>query len=100
MSHGLKAAIRPSFLLMVLMVVTGCAAQYHGVSYNNPYGFFSGLLHGLVAPIALLLKLFDWVTNIIGVDLLGEIYATGKPNTGLTYWLGFILGLCLWSGGE
>ncbi|MDC0973397.1 hypothetical protein OAR53_03580 [Luminiphilus sp.] len=39
------------------------------------------------------------MTNIIGVDVLGDIYAIGKPNTGLTYWLGFILGLGFWSGG-
>ena len=99
MPDGLTAVIRPLLLLMFLMLITGCAAQYEGVSYYDPYGFFSGLLHGLVAPIALLLKLLDWVTNIIGVDVLGEIYAIGKPNTGLTYWLGFILGLCFWSGG-
>ena len=99
MSDGLRAVMRPSLLLMFLMLITGCAAQYQGVSYNDPYGFFGGLLHGLVAPIALLLKVFDWVTNIIGVDVLGDIYAIGKPNTGLTYWLGFILGLGFWSGG-
>jgi hypothetical protein len=98
MSDGLKAAIRPSLLLLLLLVITGCAAQYQGISYSDPYGFFGGLLHGLVAPIVLLLKLFDWITNIIGVDVLGEIYAIGKPNTGLTYWIGFILGLSLWSG--
>ena len=92
------AAIRPSLLLLLLLVITGCAAQYQGISYNDQYGFFGGLLHGLVAPIALLLKLFDWVTNIIGVNLMSEVYVVGKPNTGLTYWIGFILGLSLWSG--
>ena len=98
MSDGLNAGLRRSLVLCVLLTVTGCAAHYTVASYSDPYGFFGGLLHGVVAPLAVLLKLLDWLTNILGVNLMGEVYAVGQPNTGLTYWIGFILGLSFWSG--
>lgn len=47
----------------------------------NPPGFFSGILHGILAPFALLGSIF--------MDI--RIYAF--PNSGWWYDLGFIIGI-------
>jgi hypothetical protein len=55
-----------------------CADPTFGTS---SYGFFSGIVHGLVFPVALIGKLF-------GVDT--GLYALN--NSGFFYWLGFLIG--------
>lgn len=64
----LDAKLNTSRLLafIALLALTGCAAQYSGVGPSNPYGFFAELLHGLLSPIAIALKFFDWLTNLVG----------------------------------
>ena len=67
--------------LLILVVLTGCAHQPDAQAYDVP-GFFSGLWHGAVAPLALLGHLID---NSI------RIYAF--PNSGGWYDFGFLIGL-------
>lgn len=55
-----------------------CADPTYG---STVYGFFGGLVHGLVFPIALIGMLF-------GAD--SGLYALN--NTGFFYWLGFLIG--------
>jgi uncharacterized membrane protein len=74
--------IGAAFLLMFL---SSCAPE--GNTYKE-YGFFSGILHGLVIAFALIGKLF-------GADV--GIYA--ENNTGFFYWLGFIIGIGGFGGG-
>jgi hypothetical protein len=50
-------------------------------------GFWKGIWHGLVAPIALVAGIFSDV----------RVYAF--PNTGGWYDLGFLLGISVWGGG-
>lgn len=50
-------------------------------------GFFMGIVHGLVAPIALVASIFSDV----------RIYAF--PNGGGWYDFGFLLGISAWGGG-
>jgi hypothetical protein len=68
-----------TFLLLITLSLFSCAPEGH--SYKE-YGFFSGILHGLVFPFALIGKLF-------GADI--GLYADN--NSGFFYWLGFIFGI-------
>ena len=75
-----------SVLIIFLMITaSSCAPKGHT---NDEYGFFSGILHGIVIVFALIGKLF-------GADV--GIYA--ENNTGFFYWLGFIIGIGAFGGG-
>jgi hypothetical protein len=52
---------------------------------NDPPGFFSALVHGLTAPVALLVSLFSDA----------RIYA--YPNSGFSYDLGYLVGILSWA---
>lgn len=66
-------------LLLVILNLTSCAPSGYE-SYEA--GFFSGIWHGIIIVFSLIGKLF-------GADI--GIYA--EHNTGLFYWLGFIIGI-------
>jgi hypothetical protein len=68
-----------------MVLLAGCAHQPSPAAYDPP-GIFSGLFHGLVAPIALF--------GSVILDI--RIYAF--PNSGGWYDLGFMLGLWTWVG--
>lgn len=67
------------------LILVGCAYQPITTAYEPP-GFFMGLIHGFVAPFALIGGLFSDI----------RIYAF--PNTGWFYDLGFMLGISAWGG--
>ncbi len=79
------------FLLVLLLsaLALGCATQPSLPRFlsGDPPGFLMALLHGLVAPFALVGSVFSDV----------RIYAF--PNSGLFYNLGFLVGLSAWGGG-
>ncbi|WP_397536127.1 hypothetical protein [Roseateles sp.] len=91
----MKRALIPLGLLVFL---TGCAQHYAPGAVADPYGFFSGLWHGLVSPYAVAINLLSWVLSLMGLDLLSSIQIIGKPNTGFGYWCGFLMGLASYSG--
>jgi hypothetical protein len=62
-----------------MAALSSCAPAEH--TYRE-YGFFSGIIHGLVFVFALIGKLF-------GMDV--GLYA--ENNTGFFYWIGFIIGI-------
>lgn len=70
-----------------IILLAGCASQPAAPSGYDVPGFFGGLWHGLIAPIAFLGAI---VTDI-------RIYAS--PNSGNWYDFGFLLGLSAWAGG-
>ncbi|WP_462265135.1 hypothetical protein [Mucilaginibacter sp.] len=73
-------------IFFTLLVLSSCAPNE---STSHEYGFFGGIIHGLVLfPFALLSKLF-------GMDY--GLYADN--NSGLFYWLGYIIGLGGLGGG-
>ena len=77
------AAIALSGLLLV-----SCAATQVPVEAGaDTPGFWLGLWHGCIAPIAFVIGLFNDV----------RIYAV--PNTGGWYDLGFLIGISCWGGG-
>jgi len=46
-------------LIVIVTVLNGCAQHYAGATYSDPYGFFSGLLHGFVFPFALIANIIS-----------------------------------------
>lgn len=78
---------RLSLCLMMLVTLSACATQGATLEPAMP-GFFMGIVHGVIAPFALIGHLFD--ENI-------RIYAV--PNVGGWYDFGFLIGLSFWGGG-
>jgi hypothetical protein len=77
-------------LAAVAVLLAGCAAGDARFADEAPAGFWWGLWHGVIAPIAFVVGLFD-----DGV----QIYE--RANTGAWYDLGFLLGiLCVYGGGH
>ena len=71
--------------LAAVLALAGCATQPSSPYADLP-GFWWGLLHGWIAPLALIAELFtDY-----------RVYAA--PNSGGWYDLGFILGASSWAG--
>ncbi|NBA85752.1 hypothetical protein GVN16_08280 [Emticicia sp. CRIBPO] len=75
-------------LLIVFFCVFLLASCVPDESTPHEYGFFGGLVHGLVFPFALFAKLFG---------LKYGIYAFN--NSGFFYWLGYIIGVGGLGGG-
>ena len=74
-----------SSLLLILFLVTSCAPV--GIT-DQQYGFLYGIVQGFISPFVLIAKLLG---AYIG------LYA--ENNTGMLYWLGYILGIVLLLGG-
>ena len=71
-----------------LLALSACMAHQPPPQGGEAPGFWLGLWHGVIAPIAFVVGLFK-----PGVRL----YAF--PNGGALYDLGFLLGLTTWAGG-
>ena len=79
--------------------VTGCAAHYSSDAASDPYGFFSGVWHGLIFVFALIANVISWVCSLMGISLFESIEIIGRPNTGFWYYVGFAIGLMSAGGG-
>lgn len=77
--------VLPLLLVLTMVLVSSCAPKGYT---SHEYGFFSGFIHGIVFPFALLGKLFGVETGL---------YA--ENNSGFFYWLGFVLGISGLGGG-
>ena len=66
-------------LMLVLMMVllTACAPGDGTNSVEHPAGFFSGVWHGWIAPITLVISLFNSHINIYEVNNVGFWYNFG-----------------------
>jgi len=95
MRLGYKAWI----VLPLAALVTGCAAHYTKDAVQDPYGFFSGVWHGLIFFFALMANVISWACSLIGILLFDSIEIIGRPNTGLWYYVGFAIGLMSAGGG-
>lgn len=73
-----KSLVTLSLIALVVITFTGCFPGGSRYSPEEPAGFFSGVWHGWIAPISLLVGLFK-----DGI----RIYETN--NTGWWYDLGF-----------
>jgi hypothetical protein len=85
--------------LSAVLSIAGCAHHYTGATFADPYGFFSGIWHGIVWPLALLANIVSWVLSLVGISFLSDIQLIGRPNSGLFYYIGFAIGLSAAAGG-
>lgn len=79
--------------VLLLALLAGCAALYTNDAVHDPYGFFSGVWHGLIFCFALLAYVISWACSLVGISFLESIELIGRPNTGLGYYVGFAVGL-------
>ncbi len=78
------------YLLFAVVLLTGCAhvTQIQDCVTEEPYGFFSGLWHGLIAPVSFIGSLFSDKIAMYAVN-----------NNGGWYDFGFVLGAGILFGG-
>lgn len=75
---------------LVLLAVAGCAAGDARYTPEDPAGFWTGLWHGMISIVTLVVGIFS--------DTV-EVYE--RNNSGGWYDLGFLFGvLCIWGGGS
>jgi hypothetical protein len=72
-----------NIILISVLLLTSCAevTPIEQCIGNDPYGFWSGLWHGIIAPISFIGSLFS-----------NEIAMYAVNNTGGWYDFGFVLG--------
>ncbi|MCA1781421.1 MAG: hypothetical protein ABR500_06010 [Dermatophilaceae bacterium] len=76
-------------IALVVVLLSACAASPNAAaSGSNEAGFLLGLWHGLIAPIAFLVSLFNDAVGIYEVD-----------NTGGWYDFGFLVGVSIFFSG-
>ena len=78
-------------VLFIILLISGCAdvEQIEKCVVDNPYGFWSGLWHGCIAPISFIGSLFD-----------DDIAMYAVNNNGGWYDFGFVLGAGILFGGS
>lgn len=75
-------------LIMVLMFLTGCMPGDSSYTMTDPAGFLSGIWHGWIAPISLIISLLGKGRGIYEVI-----------NTGFWYDFGFYMAIISGFGG-
>lgn len=78
----MKAATRGLLVFVLIGMLAGCATRAPVSIADEGPGFLSGLLHGFIAPLALMAHLFD-----------SDIAVYAVPNSGGWYDLGFLWGM-------
>ncbi len=83
----------PLFLILFALLLAGCAAGPNSAAHTpsadgQVAGFWLGLWHGLILPVAFVISLFN---NGVGIY---EVH-----NSGVWYNLGFLLGAGIITGG-
>lgn len=110
-SYGTRNIPFAVTVIVVSLLLSACAT-HSGFGKNldgtlEPYGFLSGLWHGLIFPFVLLLEIIVFVLKVPllimdysfgwgGGDTIYSIFDVpliGEPNTGFLYYFGFLLGL-------
>lgn len=43
-----------------VVLLSGCAQHYTQEAVSDPYGFFSGIWHGVIAPYACIINVVSW----------------------------------------
>ena len=95
----MRLRYRVCIVLLLSAFVTGCAKHYANDAVQEPYGFFSGVWHGLFFVLTLMANLISWIFSLVGISFLDSIEIVGRPNTGFWYYVGFTIGV-LTAGGS
>ena len=80
-------------LLILSVLLTGCATHYTGDAVSDPYGFFSGMWYGVIFIFSLIANVISWSGSLAGISLFESIEIVGRPNTGFWYYVGFAIGI-------
>lgn len=80
------------FCFFVLASISGCAAHYSSAAIQDPYGFFGGLWHGMIATLTITVNIISWLLSLVGISFFSDVQIIGRPNTGFFYYVGFVLG--------
>lgn len=84
---GVSGRIMAALFLVALAAgLSSCASQPPG--QPGAPAFLAGLWHGVIAPVAFIVSLFD-----------NDVRMYAFPNAGRWYDFGFLLGIGLWGGG-
>lgn len=86
-----KRTVWLGVLVAAVLLLAGCAGGNPLVGTQGAKGvagFWAGLWHGVICPVAFVLSLFNPAVNVYEVH-----------NTGALYNLGFVLGLGMGMGG-
>lgn len=89
----MKSKFRKKIVLLLLsatmiFILSGCIPGDGSYTVNSPAGLLSGVWHGWIAPISLILSFFDRSTRIYEVI-----------NTGFWYDFGFYMAIISGFGG-
>ncbi len=88
---------RKIFIIIFILSLCGCAEHWR-IHDDDPYGFFSGIWHGLIFPFSLCINIISWFCSLINVSFFRSIEIIGRPNTGFFwYYPGYLIGLS-WVG--
>jgi len=75
-------------LLVLTLLLAGCATQMRGTVKPEAPGFLFGLVQGFIAPVTFVVSLFRHDVAVYAV-----------PNNGAWYNFGFVLGIGGFAGG-
>ena len=84
----MKRTALPILCLFLGIILAGCFAELPAQEAEKPAGFFMGIWHGWIAPVALIVKIFK-----------PEITVFARNNTGFWYELGFYMAIISGFGG-
>jgi len=87
-----KFASKNVLILFSAILLASCASHYNPEVITDPYGFFSGIWHGMIAPITISVNLLSWFLSLFDISFLRDIQIIGRPNTGFFYHFGFVIG--------
>ncbi len=84
----MKRLFKIAILIFIVSILSGCFPGDGKATVDDPVGFFSGIWHGWIAPLSLILGIFK--DNI-------RVYEMN--NTGWWYDLGFYMAIISGFGG-
>ncbi len=84
----MKKGLLVGVVLLLLVGLSGCMAGVESRFDVQPAGFFFGIWHGWLAPLSLILKIFNPAHTIYEIN-----------NTGFGYELGFYMAIISGFGG-
>ena len=82
--------IKVNAVILVIFLLSSCAAHYPDTF--EPYGFISGIWHGIVFPLALWANIISWLLSLFDISVFSSIELIGRPNTGFIYYVGYFYG--------
>ncbi|SDZ09057.1 hypothetical protein SAMN05660462_01827 [Proteiniborus ethanoligenes] len=83
-----RTLILSIMILLLTMLLSGCIPGDGSYTYNKPAGFLSGIWHGWIAPISLIISIFK-----PGIRIYEGV------NTGWWYDFGFYMAVISGFGG-